>query len=358
MYDHLLLGVKKMTVKNYKKEPLVEVMNLYPLEVKKIKAISYKGKKGVWMVHTNRGNKILKKSPSSYERLCFVIAATKHLISNGVFIPAIIPTRSGADFVELKGSCFVLSEEVKGHSPSYESAKGLEAIMQTLGQFHKASRGFQSPPNSKVREHLGALQASYEKQLDELKEFKDVAKKKNNSFSVLFLKRVDHFIKQGNEALSIIRGKPYTQWVEKIAKQKNLCHQDFAAGNLIQTKKGVAVIDLDSLTYDLPSRDLRKILNKVMKKNGWDKKRTTNMLAAYHSVHPLSTDEYKVLYAELLFPNLFYGISSKYFQQREKGWSQSKHLEKLKAMIAAEKSKEEVLSSWNTITKKVIKGKE
>lgn len=350
--------MKPMTIKNFEKEPLIKVLKSYPLEVKKIQVISYKGKKGVWVIHTNQGEKILKKSPSSRERLSFIVAATKYLISNGVFIPAIIPTRWGTDFVEISGSCFVLSEAVKGHSPSYESAKGLKAIMKTLGQFHKASRGFQSPLHSKEREHLGLLQASYEKQLNELKHFKDVAKKKNNSFSKLFLQKVDHFIEQGNEALSIIKGKPYTQWVGKILKQKNLCHQDFAAGNLIQTKKGVAVIDMDSLTYDLPSRDLRKILNKVMKKKGWKKKRTINMLADYHSVHPLSIDEYKVLYAELLFPNLFYGISSKYFQQREKEWSQSKHLEKLKAMIVAEKSKEEVLSKWNSIIKKVLKGKE
>lgn len=347
-----------MTIKDFKKEPLTKVLKAYPFEVKKIRVISYKGKKGVWGVNTNQGKKIIKKSPSSKDRLSFVIAAVKHLISNGVFIPAIIPTRLGSDFVEIDGSCYVLSEAVRGNSPSYDSSKGLKVIMKTLGQFHKASRGFESPVKSKEREHLGTLQASYEKHLDELKQFKIIAKKQESPFSKLFLLQADRFIDQGNEALNIIKGKAYSQWVRKVDKQKNLCHQDFAAGNLIETKKGIAVIDMDSLTYDLPSRDLRKILNKVMKKTGWDMKTTTNMLSAYQSVHPLTANEYKVLYAELLFPNLFYGISSKYFQKREKEWSQSKHLEKLKAMIRAEKSKGDVLSKWESITKKVMKGKE
>jgi spore coat-associated protein S len=64
----------------------------------------------------------------------------------------------------------------------------------------------------------------------------------------------------------------YKNWVEKGRQQGVLCHQDFAAGNLLIDPSGkLYVLDTDGITIDIPARDLRKILCKVMKKNGkWD----------------------------------------------------------------------------------------
>jgi Ser/Thr protein kinase RdoA (MazF antagonist) len=46
-----------------------------------------------------------------------------------------------------------------------------------------------------------------------------------------------------------------------------LCHQDYAAENLAIGSDGkLYVFDMDSLTVDVPIRDMWKILNKVMKK--------------------------------------------------------------------------------------------
>lgn len=340
------------------KEPLSEILQSYPLKVKKMTTITYKEKKGVWAIETDHGKKILKKFPGTRDRLNFILAAANYLRSRGIYIPAVVSTRSGADYVEAAGSCYVLNECVSGSTPSYDSPGELNEIMQTLGKFHKASRGFQTPMESKEREHLGKWEITYQKHLDALQEFKKLAGMDSSPFSKLFLKHADSFIEQGNKALNIIQSSDYSQWVEKIERQKNLCHQDFAAGNLIRTKKGIAVLDLDSLTFDLPARDLRKIFNKVMKKKGWNESTTVRMISAYHSVNPLSKREYEVLYADVLFPNLFYGIISKFYQKREKEWGSSKFMEKLNMVIQSEQSKERVLANWNGIINNMMNGKE
>lgn len=319
--------------------------------------MNYKKKKGVWKIYTNQGTKILKKSPLSKERMSFILSAIQHLQGKGIYLPDIIPTKSGSLFLELKGAYYIMSESIAGPPPSYDSIKDLEKIMQTLGRFHKASRGFQSPMEAKEREHLGKWAESYQKHINDLSQFKALAAKDSSLFSKLFLKHVDSFVNQGNQALQVIQSPAYLQWVEKVNQQKNLCHQDFAAGNLMKTKKGVAVIDMDSLTFDLPARDIRKIFNKVMKKKGWNISKASRMLESYHSAHPLTAEEYKVIYADLLFPHLFYGISSKYYQNRAKEWSSAKHLEKLKMNLRSEKSKEQVLSKWDKLVQKVISGR-
>lgn len=340
------------------KEPLKEVLAKYPLKVKRITTITYKEKKGVWQVDTNQGKLILKKFPGTKERLTFILAAIEHLRAKGVLIPELVATRSGDDFADINGTPFVLNQYVAGGTPSYDSAEDLKEIMQTMGKFHKASRGFKSPHQSRERQHLGKWADTYQKHLQGLQDFKKMAAKDGSACSRLFLKHVDSFLEQGQKAMKIIQGPFYTDWVDKVDKQKNLCHQDFAGGNLIKTKKGIVVLDMDSLTYDLPARDLRKIFNKVMKKKGWSESIATRMLSAYHSLNPLSQEEYEVLHADLLFPNLFYGISSKYFQKREKEWSSSKFVEKFNMVLASEKSKQQVLSNWNRIVKNASAGKE
>lgn len=340
------------------KEPLQEVLKAYPLKVKRIRTITYKEKKGVWEIETDKGKKILKKYPGSKERLNFILSAMKQMRGKGVLFPEIVSTKLGRDYTEVNGACYLLNQFISGSTPSYDAAGDLKQIMQTLGKFHLASKGYKSSMESKEREHLGKWDVTYKNHLDGLHDFKKMAAKEGSSFSKLFSKHVDSFIEQGNKALKIINGPAYSKWVEKTDKQKNLCHQDFAAGNLIKTKQGIYVLDTDSFTYDIPARDLRKIFNKVMKKKGWSESTATRMLAAYHSQNPLSKDEYEVLYADLLFPNLFYGIGSKYYQKREKEWSSSKFMEKLKMVIQSEESKQRVLAKWNTIVKTAMGGKE
>ncbi len=98
------------------------------------------------------------------------------------------------------------------------------------------------------------------------KEQRSVANDKNE-FDHLFLKHVDTFIKQCETALSMLNNPEFDKWVEETIKNKSLCHQDYAAANLVIGRDGnLYVFDMDSLTVDLPVRDIRKILNKVMKK--------------------------------------------------------------------------------------------
>ncbi|WP_332692528.1 hypothetical protein [Halalkalibacter lacteus] len=52
------------------------------------------------------------------------------------------------------------------------------------------------------------------------------------------------------------------------------------------------MFDMDSLTIDLPIRDMRKILNKVMKKRKkWALDVLNNMVRAYQWINPLTNEQ-------------------------------------------------------------------
>lgn len=332
---------------------LAEVLQAYPLKIKAINLISDKGKKAVWEIVTTKGSMILKKSPALENRLIFINAATRHLLANNVLVPDVILTSSGSDYAAANENLYVMTKYVTGSRLNYESPHDLKAMMQGLALFHKGSRHFSPPPESRIRSHLGLWEKSYLKKLDKLEQYKILAGSDSGSFSKKFLSAVDHFIEQGRRTLEIIRSPVYEEWVEKVKETGNLCHQDYAEGNLLLTKKGVVAFDMDSITIDVPARDLRKILNKVMKKHDWDLSRTIHMLAAYQEIHPLTADEYDVLYADVLFPNLFYGIASKYYNLRATDWGMAKIVEKLEMIVTIETQKEAVLAKWKKIVKKV-----
>jgi CotS family spore coat protein len=332
---------------------IVTVAKAYPFTVKNIRLLSFKGKKGVWEWDTDKGVKICKKSPASKERPRFQQAAIQHLRANGVLTPAIVPTATGDGFVEQDGACYVVMDAVQGRAPSYDSPEELTAITKALGTFHRASRGFHYPQADQEFALLSKWEEQYRKHLQGFHEFTDLARNRKDAFSQLFLKHVEPFCRHAEQALAVIQGPAYHKWVDKVKKQKNLCHQDFAAGNLRLSKNGMTVIDLDSLTYDLPARDIRKIVNKVMKKKGWSQKTLSLMLAGYHSNNPLNEEEYQVVKADLLYPHLFYGIVSKYYQNREKEWKHEKFVQKLTSIIQTEKAKEPLLAKWNDITRQI-----
>ncbi len=332
-------------------EPLDQVLANYDINVSRIMVETYKNKKGVWWIETGQDRKILKKMPMSKDRLLFVLSAVEHLLANGVNIPKIIKTKAGGLFVEIGEANFLLSEAITAKPPGYNVPSELAMIMRGMAGFHAASRGYKPPAEAKIRTHLGIWPKTYQERINDLESFKEKAvQNETAAFDAAYLAECDFFIKQAQKCLADLANSQYSELVKTSAQNVNLCHQDFAAGNLgLAGKDCLYVFDTDGITYDLAARDIRKICNKVMKKRGlWDFNLFKTMLQAYHSVNPLSPGEYEVLLTDIRFPHLFYGIASKYYQNREKEWPEQKYLQRLQQMIKTEKSKIPVLEAANS----------
>ncbi len=219
----------------------------------------------------------------------------------------------------------------------------LRTMLRGLATFHVASRGFEAPDGFYPSYLLNEREASMRDRRMRLADLKaEVAGKPcPDAFDALYLAQVDAMLRQCDEALDALHRSGYRDWKEQTHAAKTLCHQDFAAGNTSIGEDGrFYVYDMDSLTVDVPIRDLRKVLNKVMKRDlAWDLERTLTMLKAYQEVNPLTKDQYRALIAELTFPHLFFGQAQKYYEGREPGWSEAKHVDRLRRMTATELDK-------------------
>lgn len=338
---------------SYKEEPLEKVLGNYNLKVLGINSESYKDKKGVWWIKTPGGYKILKKVSNSEETLKFILSAIRHLTDNGIFIPEVNKTSDGRDYVNINGVCFVLSDAVEGRNPSYASSQELKTVVMEMAKFHKASAGFFPPPGTKPKCHLGLWIEDYNEQIEDMNRFYENEKSKNENDAAgkVIVDEFPYFHKRALEAIDGLKGQEYDRWVEKAKKAGCLCHQDFAAGNLLLANSGrLYVLDTDSITVDIPARDIRKLINKIMKKSGkWDMELAKKIFQYYQSENPLSAEEWKVVGLDLLFPHLFIGAMNKYCYRRDREWTDRKYLKRIKEMAVLEKNFKPVWDSFASI---------
>ncbi len=334
-------------------EDVKKALEKYDIKVLGIKTESYKEKKGVWWIETSDGKKILKKQSHSTQTLDFILAGVEHLMQNGVKIPKIIKTKEDTDYALVDNTCYVLSEAIDGKTLDYSSPNNIERIVGELANFHKASVGFVPPENCKIRTHLGLWIEKYQHELDKLKKYYEIERSQSNhsEFGKIILKEYPYFYKRIETALNEFRKNSYFKWANEVKKTGALCHQDFTAGNLIYTEAGdLYVLDTDSLTIDIPLRDIRKILNKIMKrKKKWDIALVKDILAWYQKQNPLESWQWEVLKPTITYPHLFTGIMSKYYEKREKTWTEQKYLSRLKEMIQIEKTLDPVIDNFDNI---------
>jgi spore coat-associated protein S len=315
------------------------VLRNYPVTTFNVREETEKAKKAVWWVEASEGLMVLKKLPMGEERLLFLIAALEHLRKGGVRLAALVKAHDGKLYSVVDSTCYTLALAVKGRTPSYSSPKELAMMVRELARFHKASEGFKAPTGSKARSHLGTWPESYLREVGRLHPYLEEAG--DSPFAQRVREVLERHMEMAREALAGLDGGEYRAWVDQVTATGNLCHQDFAAGNLVLTPAGeICVLDTDSLTVDLPARDIRKILNKIMKKRGaWDLDLALELTRLYGEVNPLMPEHLKVLGLDLLFPHLFFGIATKYLEKREKEWSASKFLKKLESIVALEDQK-------------------
>lgn len=322
-----------------------EILPAYQLVVSGISLIRDKGKKRVWQITTPTVDLVLKKMPGAVDRSRFIARSMRYLEQGGVGVPNLVPTRSGDDVAILGQENFILMEWLSGSQPDYRAH--LSVIMQGLAQFHRASVGFEPRSAGGVRQHLNKWPAGYAEKKNELIRFKEqAARNPGGRFEQLFMDQVDCFLARMETVQRLLNKSCYADWSRALSTRGGLCHQDFTPKNLrLQGDGRLRILDPDSVTVDLPARDLRKIFNKVIKKyKPQDPLVLQRMESCYQRHNPLTPEQWEVVFIDLYFPHLFCGAVNKYFTNRAPDWTKDKHVTKLAGIIETERYKTAILA--------------
>ncbi|MCX7842809.1 MAG: CotS family spore coat protein [Clostridia bacterium] len=293
-----------------------EVLRFYDIAPQSICVIQGGSIKTVWKVETKDGPVCLKRLKQSYDKALFSVHAQIHIRKSGGRVPCIILSKSKEPIVQLNGQLFVLYEWLEGKSLDFNSSSDLIPSLQGLAQLHIHSKGYVPPKAARVSSKLGKWPEQYISMKKRMTDWKEISKQNpNQPHHAAYLKLADPIADICDLALNLIKKTDYARLTEPSSDSIVLCHQDFGKGNALMTEKGVYIIDLDGLTFDLPSRDLRKIIGKRAENKGaWEQGDIKSVLQAYESVNPLSNKEKEVLYIDMVFPHWYFGLVKNMFQ--------------------------------------------
>lgn len=287
-----------------------KVLQDYAIKPQNLKLLQSKGLKTLWKLTYKNTTLCLKRLNQSFDEALFSVNAQIYILNNGGKVPKVYPNANGNFITEYNGQLFVLYSWVNGRDMNFENPKDLNLALQSLSKFHVDSIGYEPPINSKTSSKLGNWPKQYESMRNRMLKIKNICIQTPNKTSYsTYVDHIDPIIEICNKTINLINSSPYSDLCSINQKDSCLCHQDFGTGNVMLTDGQGIVIDLDSVTYDLPARDLRKIIGKrMMQFNDYSINNIETILKFYETNNILSPKHREVLKIDLMFPHWFFGL--------------------------------------------------
>ncbi|TGA98095.1 CotS family spore coat protein [Sporolactobacillus shoreae] len=296
------------------------MMDNWDIAVQEIELIQGGQMAIVWKLATERGPLCLKRIHRPEKKALFSIYAQDYLAKKGSRVPGIIPNKEGNLYTKQGPFLFVVYDWIIGNPFDLTLREDQEWIMKGLAQYHLDSVGYMPPEGVPVFTKLGKWPKHYTKRCQQMESWKLIAESMpDDPFSQLYLTEIDHHIEFGRDVLKKLNASYYPEWVSECKTKPSLCHQDYGTGNTLLSEDQIWIIDLDTTTFDLPIRDLRKVIIPLMGDQGeWDQELFDTMLSAYETVSPLTDDQKKVMFTDMLFPyELYETANEKYGRKNE-----------------------------------------
>lgn len=288
-----------------------QVMRHYDMSVSSMVLITAKPDKGgaIWKIDTDKGPRSIKVLHRTPNRSLFSIGAQQYLVEQGARVPALIPTMEGELYVNAGGKSWIVTDWIESLTPvSKIDLAGVQDLCRGLGEFHRLSRGYTPPFGAVKATRLYRWPGHYEKIMSKLAWFEDIAEIYSEYPSAHALISILPQIKsQASDYYMMFRDSAYERMIAMGEPHWGLAHQDYGWSNGQMGPGGVWIIDLDGVAYDIPIRDLRKLITSTMVDNGgWDINWVRGMVEAYNEGNPIDRETFELLWIDMAFPNEFY----------------------------------------------------
>lgn len=318
-----------------------------------IKIESIKPNKGVYWIKCNNGEKCLKRLNYGAQKLLFVYGAKEHLINNGFKnLDRFELNTDGEPYAIVNEDLYTLSKWIDGRECDFHNIEEVKIASEVLAKLHEASKGYNPPENSKLKSDLGRWPHLMEKRIKALDKMRDMIRKKSNKsdFDLAYIKSVDFYKGLGKKALETLNSSSYLEVCDITENDKSFCHHDFTYHNIILSDEDVYVIDFDYCKREIRSYDISNFMIKVLKRVDWNLEYAKAIIDSYNNVSKLRDDEYKIIFAYLLFPQRYWRLANRYYYN-EVNWAQGTFVKKLEGII---EEKDNYLAFIDEFNKKYV----
>ncbi|MDO4541398.1 MAG: CotS family spore coat protein [Bacillota bacterium] len=290
-------------------------------------------KSNVWEIDVNEGRYALKASALKEDKLRFIAAAQKHLDNCGFQGFARPILYKGSPYFLQEGRCYTLYDWVEGDKCDFDNISHLSAAAKTLGEFHLYSRREELVMSDNAKAGYWLWPEKLAKRIRDMERFQALAAADHSDFfSKMYLGFSPPFLAKAWEARRMLLTSSYQRIAAEDYKVGAFIHYDVAARNFIIQKDRAYLIDFDYCSLDLPVVDLMRLIKRSLKYGGNSREKITAIVDSYSAVRPLSKEQWQVLYALLLFPQKFWRLAVRYFDNQT-DWEKDTFDKKIKAVV-------------------------
>lgn len=319
----------------------LELFYKFNLKVKDVYPI-----RDVYILSTDKGDKILKKVDYLLEELEFINSAVEYIKKSFNRVLEFTYDTDGKVYTEWKNNLYCVMDLVPGRECDFSNPIDLSIAAKGLGELHKASVGFRT--NYTSRYTAGKTINSFKRKIDELMLFNSIANMHEckTEFDKIFLDNLDFHIEEAKKSIKLLEASAFYD----LCKEEDnivLCHNDLAYHNILINDEEAYFIDFDYAVIDLKVNDLCNFINKAIKNFAFDMEKAEGILKDYCTKNSLDKSEVKVLYGLLYFPDDFYSISRDYYTRR-KDWEEEVFLDRLIKKVSYKEDRSEFLEEFES----------
>lgn len=317
-----------------------------------IKIENIKPNKGVYLLKTDKGLRCLKKINYGTQKLLFVYGAKEHLMKNGFpRVDRYCVNTEGNPYALVNEDIYTLSEWIEGRECDFKDEDDLIKAAKGLAYMHLASKGYEPPENSKLKTDLGRWPNLMEKRVRSFDKMRDMGRKKSNkgNFDLNYTKAVQFYKDLGRRAIKVLESSKYMELCEITEEDKGFCHHDYTYHNIvIDREENVNVIDFDYCKREIRAYDIWAFMVKVLKRVDWNIEQAELIIRSYNEISKLKEEEYRVLFAFLLFPQRFWRLSNRYYYN-EVNWPSNTFNNKLEELISEQEKYNNFIENFKKI---------
>lgn len=317
----------------------VELFNKFNLRVNDVVPI-----RNVFIISTDRGEKVLKKIDYPIEDLEFIHNALMQIKNNFNRVLDFVESEEGKPYTKWNKDIYCVMDLVPGRECDFNNLVDLSIASRGLGELHRASQGLNKSIYKK--NVVGKLIDSFKRKLLELELFKSIAQMHEikTDFDNIFLENLSYHTEEIKGCIRFLEISPY----HKLCMDEKyiaFCHHDLAYHNIIIKDEKAYFIDFDYAIIDLKIHDICNLINKAIKNFAFDMERAESIINDYCCTNSLDEIELKVLYGMLMFPEDFYSVSRDYYTRR-KDWEEEVFLDRLIKKISYKDERSEFLETY------------
>lgn len=308
--------------------------------------------KNVYRIETEDNIYCLKIIKYEFQHFLFIVGAIKHLQNNGFeYIPEIIKTAQGLDYIEVEENFAYLTPWVNARESNYDNPLDVIVAAKKLADLHNKSEGFRVQSNMKPR--VGWLKwiETYKTRKDEILDFKNRIDKKDvkSQFDLFYLGLMEEELKRCDRSILHLSQSNYVEKMKKEMVRNGFCHHDYAHHNVMIGGDGkVNIIDFDYCILDSHLHDLSSLLIRRMKYNKWSIHSAREILEAYGGIHSISNEDITIMAAFMEFPQDYWQRGIQYYWE-EKPWGEDFFMKKLRFYNEDREERQEFIESFREI---------